>query len=800
MFTFIKYYFRYLLKNKTVSSVGFMGLTIAIAASTVIFIYYHFERNYDKFNENYSNIYRLRLETIHNGKQEYANYFVNPPSGATLKKAFPEIEDYVRISSFREAVFSYNNNFFEEKNAFFVDSSMFNVFSFHFLEGDKNKALTAPRTVVLTKSTAKRYFGNADPMGKEIKYGQNAIYQVTGVVDDLPENSHLKIDMLLSYNSRDNSVFRNHENRWDRYWVYTYLLVKDGTNIAQLEQKTNQLLNEHKPNEIVCTWVHTLQPMKDFHLYSQNDRVAVTGNGEVVKFIFFVAILILLIAYINQANISVAQSFDRIKTVALSHVVGGKARGNTVLQFIVESLMITVISFILGIILCLIFSPVFSMLFHFTFSLSILPLAQWGAYFIALLLVACITGVYPAFVILSQNINESLKSKVKQAGVSLIFRKGLIVLQYSITGCLIIGALVIYRQKEYMLNKDLGLNIENTIVIKGALLNVNDSVSRARIESFKEELLSHPQITDISSSNALPGNNNYADGTYSDIQQASDMVLHTYYQVDYDFITGYNIKLIAGRNFSKDFPSDVESASIINEKALATLGFRTPEEALGHVITRDFDKSKTKIIGVVKNFHTGTLSLEIPSLVMRLYPNEKRFYSVKFSGADPQSVLNIMEKEWQKTFPNDKFTYFILKDNYKDLYKGVENYGVILGLFSTLAIFLSCFGLFGLSFYTIVQRTKEIGIRKINGASIASVSGLLFSDFAKIILMSFVISCPIAYYLSHKWIEGFAYRVSLSWWIFALSGIISLGIAVLTVSWQSWKAATRNPVEALRYE
>jgi putative ABC transport system permease protein len=796
----IKYYFRYLLKNKTVSLVGFLGLTIAIAAALVIFVYCKFEWSYDKYNQHYDQIYRLRLETCHNGKVEYSGYNVNPPSGLTLKKTFPEVVDFTRMFAFQEAVFSYNNRFFDLENIFFADSTVFNVFTFHFLKGDQHTALVAPRSVIITQTTANKIFGTDDPIGKLIKYGKDAAYQVTGVIEDIPENSHLRINMLASYASMENNAFRYQENRWDRYWVYTYLLVKEGTNKEQLEKKINVLFNEYKPASVVSSWTHTLQPMCDFHLYSKNDKFAITGNGDIVKLIFVIGVLILLIAYINQTNISVSQALERIKTVALSHVIGGKTRKSTIGEFVVESVGITLVCFVLAIGLSSLLSPLFSHIFHFHFTLLIISFSQWLIGIAGLLAIAVIAGIYPAIVVLSQNLNESLKSKIKYAGVGLFFRKGLIVLQYSITCCLIIGALVIYKQKDYMLNKNLGLDITNTIVIKGASLSAGNNESKARIEVFRNELMSDPKFLDITSSNALPGNNNYGDGTYSDVQQVSDIVIHMYYHVDYDFISSFNIQVIAGRGFSRDFPSDEQSGSIINKKAVRTLGFNTPEEAIGHTITREYDQRKTTIIGVVNDFHLGALSSEIPPVVMMLYPDEKRFYSVKYSGLETQAAIKKIEKTWTEIFPDEKLSYFILEDNYKNLYKGVENYGVILSIFSGLAIFLSCFGLFGLSFYTIGQRTKEIGIRKINGASIFSVSQLLCASFTKIIILAFVVACPVAYYLSIKWIEGFAYKTILSWWVFALSGIISLSIALFTVSWQSWKAAIRNPIEALRYE
>ena len=800
MLLFFKYYFRYLVKNKTVSLVNLSGLTIALVSSIVIFTYSTFEYSYDNFNKNYDNIYRLHIQIKQNGSQDYSSFTVNPPTGPTLRRTFPEIKEFARIAPFNEVVFSYNNNSYEQAKTYFADSSFFKIFSYNFLKGDPKNVLQVPNTAVITKSIAEKYFGNENPIGKLIKHKQDVSYQVVGVIDDVPENSHFQFDILLSYNSPENWLHQYCDNRWDRFWIYTYLLVEKGVDVAKLEKKINNLLNTYKTNDNTKdVWIHSLQPMKEMHLNSADDRIGVTSNGDMIRIIFMVAILILIIAYINQTNISVAQTLERLKVVAISRVVGNKPL-SIVLQFVFESALTTAICFILAINICAVFSPIFSTLLGFKFSLNIMPLSTWFAYFFGLIIVATIAGVYPAFVVLSHNTNECLKSKAKHAGISILFRKGLIVLQYSIACSLIIGALVIYLQKEYMLNKDLGIEINNTIVIKGNSLNYPDSVINSRIELFKNQLKNYPQITGVTCSNALPGNNNYRDGTVSDIQQIRDMVMHIIYQVDYDFISTYRIKLIVGRDFSKDYPSDVTSSAIINEKALKTLGFKLPEEALGHIITRDWDKKKTKIIGVVKDFHVSSLTTEIMPMVLHLSPQEKRFYSVKISCADFPGTIKLLKREWESVFPGELLTYFIFEDNYKNLYQKEQKYGLILSIFSVLAIILSCFGLFGLSFYTIVQRTKEIGIRKINGASIALIIKILLADFTKLVIIAFVIACPVAYYLTNKWIEGFAYRIPLSCWIFFIAGLLSLLIALITVTWQAWRAASRNPVEALRYE
>jgi putative ABC transport system permease protein len=800
MWLYIKFYFRYLLKYRTISAINLVGLSIAMLASISILLYITFENSFDKFNTNYNQIYRLHLTESLNGNADFNGYNVNPPLGPLMARTFPEIKQYTRVFPLNEAVLTINQNSFEERKAFFVDSGYFKVFDFKFISGNPLEVLKLPNTAVITKSIAKKYFGNINPIGQIIQHGKNANYRIEGIVEDVPENSHLQIDIMLSYVSDENWIHHYRDNSWDFYFVFTYLLLEKNTDITKFEKKIDLLANEHKPERIKNhIWKYTVQPMKEIHLNSTGDRLSVTGNGQMVHILALIAVLILLIAYINQTNIAIAQTLERIKATAISRVLGS-TRLSIFAQFVLESVITTTICFIIAVDLCPILAPLLSKLLQFKFSLGIISFNNWIVVYCCLVAISVVAGIYPAFVILSYNTYESLKSKTKHGGISIIFRKGLVVLQYSIACALIVGALVIYLQKEFMLHKDIGMNISNSIIIKGSELNYSDSVRSNKIQLFKEELKKFAEIKGVTSSNALPGNYNYNDGIWSDVQQTYDMVVHVIYQVDYDFISEYKIKLIAGRNFSKDYPSDIKAGVIINEKALPVLGFKNGQEALGHKVVRDWDRKETKIIGIVKNFHIGSFVRDVGPMAIYLSTSERSYYSIKVSGQNIANSIAIIKQKWETAFPGEMFRYFELENSYKGLYQKEEKYGLILGVFSVLAILLACFGLFGLSYYTILQRTKEIGIRKINGASIAKIIWLLLFEFALLIVIAFIITCPISFIIMHKWIQGFVYRITLSWWIFVVAGLITITIALITVSWQAWRAASSNPIDTLRDE
>ncbi len=800
---YLKIALRNLRKNKGYSFINIIGLAVGITCCIIIILFVNNELSYDKFNKNADQIYRITVKGMISSHE--INMAVSPsPMGATLKNDLPEVVSYTRLRSFGFPVLRYKNKAFSEERFFVADSTFFNVFTLQLIKGDPNKVLTKPNSLVITEAMAKKYFGNDDPIGKILNADQKRDWIVTGVIKSLPINSHFHFDFLGTISSYENS----RSTMWLSNNYYTYIVLRKGTNLNKFKIKLHDDVIKYIGPELQKiagisleqlkrrgdSYGYSLQPLTSIHLNSHLDyEIEANSNIRYVYIFSVIAFAILLIACVNFVNLSTARSEKRAKEVGIRKTLGSN-KSQLIRQFIAEAVLMSFLAAILSIILIEIFLPLFNGISQTELSLGIFE----NTYTVILLvgfavLIGIIAGSYPAFFLSSFQPIKALKSEFRRTKNSNL-RNALVIFQFAVSIILFVGTFVIYNQLKYIQNKNLGFDKDQVIVI-----NKTDDIGK-QMKSFKEELLNNPSITSVSNSNAIPGEQK-GDSGYRIDGTANDEILdlkHIY--CDYGFAKTYNIEMKKGRFFSKDHVSD-NSAIVINEAVVKAFGLKDP---IGKKLIRPGDQSglKYEIIGVIKNFNYESLHQFVRPLVIHLYSDNGygQYVSVRTSSKDYQNVISSLENTWKKFAGNEAFDYNFLDQNLAHLYIAEQRTSKIVITFSILAIFIACLGLLGLAAFIIEQRTKEIGIRKVLGATIFEIVILLSKEFLKWVLIANIIAWPVAYYVMNNWLKDFAYRVNISLWIFVLSGIAALIIALLTISSHAIKAATSNPVKSLRYE
>ncbi|MEO6550888.1 MAG: ABC transporter permease [Ferruginibacter sp.] len=790
---YFKIAFRNLWKHKAFSFINIMGLTIAMTACFLIFLFVKFELSYDSMHSKADRIYRIvcdiktPTEVINAGGPSWAV----PPN---VKNEFPEVESYVRIAGGDNVLIRKGDIKFQEENSMWADSAFFNVFDFKLLKGNPQTALKEPFSVVFTETAAKKYFGNEDPLGQTLLItGSSFPAKVTGVMQDIPENSQVKGDVVLSMTTITQKFNQNIDSQWGNYGAQAFLLLKHNANPRTLEKKFPAFLEarngpEMKRNQMYATLF--LEPLKDVYLKSTRDG-SKTGNITNVYIFAIIAAFILFIACINFINLTTARSAERAREVGIRKVVGA-AKGQLTLQFIGESVILCLVAFVFTIILSAIMLPLFNTLAGKTISDGIF---SNGRYVLLLLLssigIGLLAGLYPALVLSSFKPYVVLKGRFATGTKGILLRKGLVVVQFTISIALIIGTIIVYRQMSYMHNRDLGFNKDQVMVI-----NTNGDSAKL---AFKQSLEAIPHVKSVAMSSSVPGGGN--PGAYSEIENIKGDLqianLDLYY-VDFDYLNNYKIKVVAGRPFSKSFGTDTTQAMVLNEAAVKMFGYSSPQQAIG----KRFKQwgREGKIIGVVKDFHFRSLQQNIKPLSMRIEPGACDLISINLQATDIAATTAAIESKWKQMIPNRPFSYYFLDEFFDRQYSSEARFEKLFFNFSILAILISCLGLLGLASYSTMQRTKEIGIRKVMGASVQGIINLLSIEFVKLVTISFLIAVPVAGYLMNNWLKDFAYKTNLAWWVFALAGVAALVIALLTVSYQAIKAAIANPVKSLRAE
>ncbi|MEO8763304.1 MAG: ABC transporter permease [Ginsengibacter sp.] len=791
--SYFKIAWRTFLRHKSFSIINVMGLAIGMSACFLIFLYVHFETSYDNFHTKGSRIYRIVTDTK-TPTETITQGATTNPIAINVKRDFPEVEDAVRLGKFDLLVHKGAARFVE-KNSILADSSVFNVFDFPLIAGNKNTALKEPMSIILSQSAAKKYFGNANPLGQQVLVTGNSINAtVTGVMKDIPANSHIKADMFISMSSfKELFGYSQSDSEWTNHNYYTYVLLKPHTDAKALQAKFPAFMEFHhgkEAKELQMQDYLSLEPLRDVYLKSKRDGFE-TGSLNNVRIFSVIAVFILLVACINFINLTTARSAERAKEVGIRKVVGA-AKFQLARQFITESVLICLIAFFVSILLGSLLLPLFNQLAGKEISSHIFnhPVNLAGLLLLAVA-IGLIAGFYPSLVLSSFQPVSVLKGRFSTGSSGLLLRKALVVFQFTISIVLIVGTIIVYRQLSYMRNEDLGFNIEQTVVI--------DTNFDQNKDAFKQSLSSIPGIVSSTYSSSIPGGGNAS--AYSKVQnKAGEMQkanLDLYF-VDYDYINQYKLKLVAGRAFSKQFGTDTTQAMLINESAAKLLGYTSPQEAIG----RNFDQwgRQGKIIGVLKDFHYKSLQGTIMPLTMRMEPGAYGLISIKVSSANLPATIKVIESKWNQLIPNRPFEYNFLDEFFDKQYRSEDRFGHLFFNFSVLAIFISCLGLLGLASYSTIQRTKEIGVRKILGASVTSIVNLLSFDFMKLVLIAFVIASPIGWFGMNTWLRDFAYRTDITWDVFVLSGVAAVMIAFFTISFQAIKAAIANPVKSLRAE
>ena len=797
---YLKTAFRNLRKNKLFSVINISGLAIGIASFIIIMLYVRYESSYDGFFTNSDHIYRVYMDYKKGDHFEQGDAQVYNMSGPTLKKEFPEITDFVRLYQLKKSTFEFKNSTFEVTNGYLADPSWFTIFDYPLTNGDPSKVLSEPNTVVLTRKTADKVFGNVNPVGKILtvnRGGKETTLTVTGILTDLPENTYLKTNFLISFQTIKNWQVDRPDQNWNNNNFFTYLLVDKNTNITALKKKITEMKTPLKNER------HNIEPLKSIHLYSDKPFEAET-NGSIVQIRFFLAIALitLLLSWLNYINLSSAKSLERAKEVGVRKASGAR-KGQLVSQFLFESLLLNLGAIILACIIVLVLLPYFD-----SFTGKSLEMGLSSGKSILLLVGIPILGIllsgsYSAFALSGFKPATILKGKVMADSKGTGYRNAFIVAQFLAAIILLTGSITIYKQMSFVSDQPIGADLNQLISIKSNILDKKENFSTS-LETLKEELKKLSSVESVSITDSYPGSDNlsyfmgitYPDGT-------KDGQTKWYFsEVDNDYLHVMGISLLAGQGFS-DSKEVNKNKVIINETAARQFGFPDPENAVDQTI--NFWKHDWQISGVVKDYHSLGLKYHIEPLILRNDLNlaysgilVKLNNVASVSGID--KAIGQIRSEWQEMFPKSSFQYNFVDEKFASFYDEDRKFGKAFGFFTFLSIFIASIGLFGLTFYSCNLRIKEIGIRKVNGAKISEILTMLNKDFVKWVIVAFAIATPIAWYAMNKWLESFAYKTELSWWIFALAGVLALGIALLTVSWQSWRAATRNPVEALRYE
>ena len=808
---YLKLAFRNLTKRKGYSLLNIAGLAIGIACCVLIFQYVAYERSYDSFPEKADQIVRLRLDSYQQGKLAWKSATSYPAFGPTMKKDFPEVEDYCRLIDANLLLSNEERNVkFNEEKGYYADPSFLSMFNLQLIKGNPKTALDAPGKILLSEKTAKKYFGNDDPMGKRLVYRDpeyTTSFEVAGIFKEFPSNSHLIINHLVSYSSlgsrlrQQGDTTNATETNFGWYDFYTYLQMKQGTDLKRFESKLPAYCDKYINNgdwqkkNNVRDELHVI-PLRDIYLYSNfNQEAEVNGNGQSVAFLFLIAFLIIGIAWINYINLATARSLERAREVGIRKVAGA-IRKNLIIQFMVESFMLNLVALVVAGIIVFLLTPWFNHLTGTTGVAGFISSKYWMLFLIMFVGGSVLSGLYPAFVLSGFKPVSVLKGLFKNTASGYLLRKGLIIMQFATSVVLIAGTIIVFQQVNYMRNQSLGVNINQTLVVDGAQ-SLPDSLYQNVFQPFKTALLQLPGVQTASSSTSVMGKEIYwTNGSKKLTAEAKNVTLYNI-GVDYDFLPSFDLQLKAGRNFSKDFPTD-EKGVLLNESAAKLLGFEDFNKAINE---KFFSAGDTvTLVGIVNNYHHQGLQKAIDPMIFRLRPNARQAYSLKIKTSNVPATIAAVQKTWNKFFPADPFNYYFLDDLFDQQYKADQSFGKIFGLFAFLAIIIACFGLLGLSAYNVLQRTKEIGIRKVLGASVQNVLYILSKDFITLVLIAFVIAVPVTWFIMHSWLQDFAYRISIQIWVFAIAGVLAILIALLTIGIQALKAAVANPVKSLRTE
>jgi len=789
---YLKIAFRNIRRHKIYSSINIIGLAIGIACCILVYMYVHQELSYDRYHQDGNRVFRI-AQKIQKDEAEFDTARVATPLIPAVRESFPEVESAVRfqLATWDSLVEREDTKYYEDW-VMIAENDIFNVFTIPFIRGNPEKALDRPRTVVITESVAQRYFGQGDPLGQTLVLWGNQV-EVTGVVADYPKNTHLKYDIIISLNGFERTW--NLDN-WEWTGFYAYIKLKPEVDPKNFEEKIRHVANVYageKLEEWGESFTFYLQPIASIHLHSNLVmEISAPGSPRDIAIFSIIGMLILLISCINFTNLATARAANRAKEVGVRKVVGAH-RTQLTRQFLLESMLASFVSLLLSFTIVALALPFFNMLVGQNFERSDLFKPVLLLFLVGFsVCVGLMAGSYPAFVLSRFMAVKVLKGSRGLDPKGSVLRKALVVAQFSITIFLVIGTLTVYRQIDFMKNKHLGFDKHQKLIIPAQM--------RDRYESVKNEFLNDPSVTGATACWNVPGHlANLIEARLVGETDEKTQSMNFYY-VDSDFIPEFKIEMIAGRPFQKEIQTDISNTFILNETATNAFGFASPEEAIGKRMYEGGSGGIGTIIGVTRDFHYKGLQTKVDPLVLQWRPDFFSYLSLTVKTENLPQTLTFVEQKWNELQLGGLFTYFFLDEDFNRHYRSEESLGRLYTALTLLAIFLSCLGLAGLSSFAAEQRTKEIGIRKILGASVSNILALLVREFTKWVFLANLIAWPVAYFIIDKWLQGFAYRTNLAIWIFGFSAAFALFIAVMTVSFQSIRAALTDPVNSLRYE
>ncbi len=802
---YLKVAFRNLLRNKFYSILNISGLAIGIACCLLIVLFVTDELSYDRYYDNSENTYRLTMAGALNGSA-FDLAVVGDVVGKTLVEDFPEVIDYVRFRQNGSPFIRSGENIFKEEKYVWADQSMIDIFDLEIVSGDPSAALTAPKSLMMSETAAKKYFGSAEAVGQQVEFGQAKDYRVTAVYKDIPTNTHFDFDVIGSLITLDES----RQNMWMNMNFQTYVVLTPDADLEKMAAQFPDMLKKYIGPEVKkflnIEWeemeqagsslAFALQPVVDIHLTSDLQGELDANSDKSYVYIFSaIAFFILLIACINFMNLATARSAHRAKEVGVRKVLGS-IKAQLIYQFLAESILISFISFVLAVGIAYLALPFFNDLSAKELIIPFTNPLFLGSIFAGVLMVGFLAGSYPAFFLSAFKPVTVLKGSLSNGMKSGALRSILVVIQFCTSIFLVIGTLVILNQLEYIQNKNLGFDRDQVLIINDAFL------ARGNTRALKTEVESFPEVKSASLSGFLPtpSNNNMNLFFNGIVPSEGTQVIMSSWTVDYEYLETLGIDLVQGRNFSRDFATD-STAIIVNEAALKELELEGDPlgKIIGTFVSNEGDIQGYTIVGIVKDFHYQTLKSKIGPLALQL-GNSTGLLNLKVNTRDYAGLLGKLESSWMELAPNQPFETSFLDDRFNRMYDAEQRLGKIFGVFATLTIVVACLGLFGLAAYTAENRIKEVGIRKVLGASVGQIVFLLSRDMGKLVIIAFIFGAPLAWYAMNNWLQGFEYRTNIGWTIFAMTALGSLFIALITMSYQSLKAAVSNPVKSLRTE
>lgn len=816
---YLKITFRALLKNKVYSFINISGLAIGIAGALLIFHYVSFESSYEKFIEDSDDMYRVSLELYQNGEFVFHSAENYPPVGETMVNDFPEVVEWAHLynmGSKNNVVITYEEGIGEpiklkQKKFLYASPSTLSMFSAQMVEGDAASALDEPYSMVISESMAKKYFGNESALGKRLRLRDddynNENCLVTGVFKDLPANTHLKYDVLIStgtiYGRWDGALTR-YKTGWVRKDFYSYIKLRPNTDVEALEAKLPEMISRNMPElaERNAQHVMHLQPMNRIHLDSQlSDESELNGSSEPVTFLSIIAIFIVVIAWVNYVNLATSRSLDRAREVGIRKVLGS-LRGQLIRQFLFESIIINLLAIVLALGLVALAIPSFYTISGIPKSIVLWENeALWVLLGIVFLFGSLVSGFYPALVLSSFKPVSTLKGKFRNSNAGVFLRKGLVVFQFATSAALIIGTLTVSKQMSYMQSADLGFDLEQTIVVeRAAIADTSQAVRARRIETFQEQLRANANIKSVSTSGIVPGKKVRFKAEVRGYSQPAGEV-HPMNAIggDYGLIETLGMGIVAGRNFSRDFPNDRDTSVLVTRAAISLLGYDSPEDIINQAVVVENFGATVIVRGVVEDYNHESLRVKADPAIFILDPQWAEYFLFRVDGSIPDA-LKAIEEQWNTTYSANPFDFFFLDEFFNNQYKSEQQFQSMFSIFSIMAIVIGCLGLFGLSAFTAMQKTKEIGVRKVLGASVKGVFYMLSKEFVILIFIANVIAWPIIYFAMDKWLQGFEYRTTIDIGVFGLALLAVLSVALLTISFQTIKSARLNPVDSLRCE